>query len=66
MSTNKNFDFRDYLNNCDYMGDVGRPMLTNRIETRTRQYDVTDALRFRVHGSQSDDSARTPLLYPDR
>lgn len=49
MSTNKNFDFRDYLNNCDYMGDVGRPMLTNRIETRTRQYDVTDALRFRVH-----------------
>ena len=42
--------FEEYFEHCDYTAnnytaDTTKP----RLETRTRQYDVTDALRFRVH-----------------
>lgn len=41
--------FNEYLENCSFMGDADKPRISHRLETRTRMYDVTDALRFRVH-----------------
>ncbi len=41
--------FNEYLENCSFMGDADKPRISHRLETRTRLYDVTDALRFRVH-----------------
>ena len=41
--------FEEYLKYANFLSNNEDPVVSHRIETRTRQYDVTDALRFRVH-----------------
>ncbi len=41
--------FKQYFDHSHYLVDKDLPHTLYRLETRTRRYDVTDALRFRVY-----------------
>lgn len=45
----ENTFFKEYLNHAEFQADDKKPSITHRVETRSRLFDVTDALRFRVH-----------------
>ena len=41
--------FKDYYEKSLFRDNTEKPTISHKLETRTRRYDVTDALRFRVH-----------------
>lgn len=41
--------FTDYYAKNTLRSDTEPPFISHKLETRTRRYDVTDALRFRIH-----------------